>query len=162
MKPQITGWVCKRRVAFLMFVAVLFGGVGFALSGRPKPIDLSEDEFPFNSIKMPPRSVEGYSFLDGGSVAVTVVDQGGKTFYFAFPHDSPRGGSAFNKAFHGAGHASDPRAVPLKNAARAKEITLWLLDRFGAVEREGLYYHLSETRPPFSKKVRHGLLSAFQ
>jgi hypothetical protein len=162
MKPQTTEHLCKRRVFFLMFVALLFGGIGFALNGRPEPLDLSEDEFPFNSIKMPPRSVEGDAFLDGGSVSVTVVDQGGKTFHFAFPHDSSKGGSAFNEAFHGAGHVTDPGAVPLRNVARAKEVALGLMDDYGGTELDGLYYHLSETEPPFHNEALHGLLSAFK
>ena len=132
---------------------------------RPIVLDFSKDEHPFNSMRMPPRSVTADAFLDGGSVSISVVDRTGMTFNFAFPHNDSRVGSAFTQAFYGAVHSTEPGALPLKDPARAKEIGLLLLKTYGGFGDESaaaLYYRLSETTPPTATKLLWRLRSIFK
>ena len=114
---------------------------------------------------IPPKSVSADAFLDGGSVSISVVDRAGASFKFAFPYKDPRGGSAFKDAFYGAVHSTERGAVPFKDPARAKEIGLLLLKSYGGFGDESaaaLYYHLSETTPPFRSTILWRVRSWFK
>ena len=153
------------RILLLTVFVLLLGGGGIFLSRRSIVHDFSKDEHPFNSMRMPPRSVTADAFLDGGSVSISVVDSAGATFHFAFPYNDSRGGSAFKEAFYGAAHSTEPGALPLKDPARAKEIGLLLLKTYGGFGDESavaLYYHLSETTPPTATKLLWRLRSLFK
>ena len=138
----------KRRRHIILVITVP-GLVGITLTLWQRPLDLSADEKPLNGIALPPQSVGGDIFMDGGSVWVHIVDQEGTTFDLAFPYDHFGRGTKYLTAFHGAASSSDPGAVALKNPDRAKEVALVLLRRYGDTGHGGTaraYGCLSESK----------------
>jgi len=128
------------------------------------PLDLSEDEPPFNSMAMPLRSVKATTFMDGGSVWVITIDQEGRTLDFAFPYHHSGGRSRYPTAYYGANHAIEPGAIAFKDPNRAKKIVLSLLDKYrepGDEGTHGTYFQLGEQEPDLASKILHKALTPF-
>lgn len=119
----------KRKHAILLIAAVLIAACGLAWFWKPGPLDLSKDEEPFRSIAMPPKSVLGVGYMDGGSVAVLVIDRNGAKCEITFPIDYDGIRNPYPTAF--AGNINDPKMIPLKNPERAREIAIRLLRDHG-------------------------------
>lgn len=119
----------KRKHAIPLVATVLIAACGLAWFWKQGPLDLSRDEEPFCSIAMPPKSVLGQGYMDGGSVAVIVIDHNGKHHEITFPIDRDGIRNAYPTAFWG--NINDPKMIPLKNPARAKVIAIRLLRDHG-------------------------------
>lgn len=119
----------KPKLAVFLVAAVLIVACGFAWFWKQGPLDLSKDEEPFCSIAMPPKSVFGQGYMDGGSVAVIVIDREGKHHEVTFPIDRGSIRNPYPTALWGNVH--DPTMIPLKNPERAKEIAIRLLRDHG-------------------------------
>jgi len=119
----------KRQHAIPLIAAVLIAACGLAWYWKPWPLELSKDEEPFRSIAMPPKSVFGQCYMDGGSVAVIVIDHDGKHHEITFPIDRDGIRNAYPTAFWG--NINDPKMIPLKNPERAREIAIRLLRDHG-------------------------------
>lgn len=120
----------KRKPWFLLLAAVLFiAVVALFLSRKQAPLDLTHDEEPFCSIAMPPKSVLGVGYMDGGSVAVIVTDHNGAKHEITFPIDYDGIRNPYPTAFWG--NINDPKMIPRKNPERAKEIAIRLLRDHG-------------------------------
>lgn len=119
----------KPKLAIFLVAAVLIAACGFAWFWKPAPLDLSKDEEPFRSIAIPPKSVFGQCYMDGGSVAVLVMDRNGAKHEITFPIDYDGIRNPYPTAFWG--NINDPKMVPLKNPVRAKEIAIRLLRDHG-------------------------------
>jgi hypothetical protein len=137
----------KRRKPILLIAASLLLIIPLALFLRNSaPLDLSKDEEPFRSIVMPPKSVIGLYYMDGGSVSMRLIDKSGREYYITFPIDYDGVLDSHPKAYYGEINDS---LVLLKNPARAKVITLRLLNDFGIKDDENsstsiAIYELSE------------------
>ncbi len=119
--------VSRKRVIIGLGIAFL---AACAVMLWPKPpLDLSKDEAPFNAIAMPPRSVQGGMYMDGGSIGVTVTDRTGARFEFNFPIEYGKIADPYPTAFFG--NINDRKQVPLKDPARAKRIAIRLLTDYG-------------------------------
>lgn len=119
----------KRKHWFLLLAAVLIAACGFAWFWKQGPLDLAKDEEPFPSIAMPPKSVFGQCYMDGGSVAVLVIDRNGAKHEITFPFDRGSIRNPYPTAFWG--NINDPKMVPFKNPVRAKEVAIRLLRDHG-------------------------------
>ncbi len=152
MKPHLRFGLCIVLLAFLL------GSVALTLHERD--LDLSGDEAPFNSIALPPETVKGDMYMDGGSIHVMVVDAGGKEFDFAFPYDyHSKAGTHYGKAFHGAPLSMQPGAIQLHDPERAKEIVLNLLYRYTDPDDRftvNLYDTLAENEIPLRSIMAYG------
>jgi hypothetical protein len=126
----------KRRKNTLLLAAALLLVVSLALFLRkPAPLDLSKDEEPFKSMVMPPKSAIGLCCMDGGSVAMRVIDKVGGEYYITFPFDYEGVLNAHPNAYHG--DYKGTTRVPLKDSSRAKSITIRLLRDYGTDDSEG-------------------------
>ena len=131
----------KKRRYLLLTLLLVLGAGQFLLFWNAREIDLSSDEAPFNRIAMPPQSVRGDYFMDGGSVWVHIVDRNGKTIDLVFPADNSGGLTEpkYERALHvsmnysGDGSVSfwDPPPIPLRDPQRARDIALDLLRVYG-------------------------------
>ncbi len=137
----------KRRKPILLIAASLLLVIPFALFMRkPAALDLSKDEEPFRSMVLPPKSVIGLCYMDGGSVSMRLIDKSDREYYITFPIDYDGVADSHPKAYSGEINAS---LVLLKNPARAKVITLRLLKDYGIKDDENTstsaaIYELSE------------------
>jgi hypothetical protein len=120
----------SKRPRPFIFAAIilLFAAIVVSQVSSKKPLDLSKEEAPFPSIKMPPQAVYGSGYMDGGSVGVRIVDGAGANYDFMFLIDYDAVRNAHPTAFFG--HFNS-KMIELKNPKRAKEIIIHLLDRFG-------------------------------
>ena len=101
------------------------------------PLDLSNDEEPFRSMALPPKSVEAGYWMDGGSVSVHVVDQNGVRQIVSFPIDHDGILTSYKKAYWG--ELTDSQKLPLKNPVRAKSIMVRLYRDFGDKDADENY-----------------------
>jgi hypothetical protein len=155
----------KHANKLLVVMLAVLGLIGITLVFWQRPLDLSADEAPLNQILLPPQSVGGDIFMDGGSVWVRIVDRGGSAFDLAFPYDHAGTGTKYLTAFHGAGCSSDPGAVAFKNTERAKDVALLLLQRYSAGNDDGAaraYVYLSEPRFPAFPDFLRRIAGAFK
>lgn len=149
----------RLRIGLCIFSTVLLLAA-IALILHKEDLDLSGDEAPFESVALPPRSVKGTMYMDGGSIWVIVVDAEGKKFDFAFPYDHhPKAGTHYGEAYHGASLSMQAGAKRLRNPLRAKEVVLSLLyhhadpsDRMTA----GTHDTLAEREVPISSLLAYG------
>jgi hypothetical protein len=124
----------KRLKPILVLAAALLLIVPLALSLRkPAPLDLSKDEEPFKSMVLPPKSVIGLYYMDGGSVSMRLIDKSGIEYYITFPITYDGILDSHPKAYYGEINDS---MVLLKNPARAKVIVLRILKDFGIKDDE--------------------------
>ena len=119
----------KRRHAIVLAIATLLLACVLWMIWHEGPLDLSNDEEPFRSMVMPPKSVLGESYMDGGSIAVIIVDRNEVEYEITFPIDYHGIRNAHPTAFHG---NINQKMIPLKDPARAKQIVLRLLRDHGA------------------------------
>ena len=120
----------KRKHAIVLAIAVLLLACVLWMFQHEGPLDLSNDEEPFRSMAMPPKTVLGTSYMDGGSIAVIIIDRNGAQYEITFPIDYDGIRNAHPTAFHG--NINDRKMVPLKDPARAKQIVIRLLRDHGA------------------------------
>lgn len=119
----------KRQPAVIAFMAALC--LAFTASFFWKsPLDLSHDEEPFNRMTMPPKSVMGDMYMDGGSIVVHVTDQAETHYELTFPIAYGKIANPYPTAF--SGNINDRKTIPLKNPERAKQIAIRLLRDHGS------------------------------
>ena len=152
MKPHLRIGLC------ILLFGLLLAAVALIL--RKDDLELSNDEAPFNSIVLPPKSVRGDMYMDGGSIHVNVIDADGKDFDFAFPYDyHSKAGTHYRKAFHGAALSMQPGAIQLHDPERAKEIVINLLYRYADPDDRftmSLYDTLAENEVPIRSILAYG------
>ena len=112
------------------------------------PLDLSKDEEPFRSMVLPPKSVEGTFYMDGGSVTIWVTDQHDVRRAITFPIDHNGFFTRYSSAYDGEIPDHWEKAA-LKNPARAKAIALRLFREYG--DKNAPYYR--ETLDMFSEPL---------
>lgn len=118
----------KPRTFIFVAIILLFAGIVITQLSSRESLDLSKEEAPFPSIKMPPQVVYGSGYMDGGSIGIQIVDGAGAKFNFTFPIDYDGVRNAHPTAFFG---DFNSRMIELKDPKRAKEIIIHLLDQFG-------------------------------
>jgi hypothetical protein len=98
----------KNPRAFVIAAVILLilGMLAFSLSPNA-PLHLSKDEALFPSIHMPPQAVYGMGYMDGGSVAVIIVDRLDTNFELTFPINYDGIRNAHPTAFFG--NMNDPK-----------------------------------------------------
>lgn len=151
-----------RRSRFTLGVIAVAFLTGISLILWKRPLDLSADEVPLNRIALPPQSVGGDIFMDGGSVWVHIVDRKGSVIDLKFPYDASGKGTKYLTAFHGAKNGSERGAVAFKNADRTKEVALILLQQYGNMAEPGTaraYNNLSEPKLPEISRFLREIMS---
>lgn len=119
----------KRKPIIIVLIVALCLACAATQFWKPLPLDLSNDEEPFRSMDLPPKAVIGAGYMDGGSVAVHVIDRTGARYEFTFPIDYGKIGNPYPTAYYG--NMNDPKMVPLKDPERAKQIAIRLLKDHG-------------------------------
>jgi hypothetical protein len=119
----------KRKHAIVLAIAPLLLACVLWMLRHESALDLSNDEEPFRSMAMPPKTVLGESYMDGGSIAVIITDRNEVHYEITFPIDYHGIRNAHPAAFHG---NINQKMVLLKDPARAKQIVLRLLRDHGA------------------------------
>lgn len=120
----------KRRNFLLIVSGVFLLSAVILLMWPAEPLDLSKDEEPFKSMTLPPKTVYGLGYMDGGSVAVVIIDQLDVRYEITFPIDYDGIRNAHPTAYNG--NINDPKMILLKDPARAKAIAIRLLDEYGS------------------------------
>lgn len=129
------GKLMNLRKHILWVAAVLLVAVTLILfSRKPAPPDLSKDEEPFRSMVLPPKSVIGLCYMDGGSAAIYMIDKNGVEYEIIFPIDYDGVMNAHPTAYHK--NITDPKTIGLKDPQRAKVIVLRLLKDYGIKDDE--------------------------
>jgi hypothetical protein len=147
IKDKLTGFlkakIMKKQIVLPIFFIFLISTAAVFVFSKSITNDLSKDESPFNKMALPPRKVSGGIYMDGGSVAIRVIDKNGVTYDLAFPYDHRSVG--YPTAYHGAFDGTNRAAKPFKDSGRAKVIALDLLDRysFGNESTKEAYDYLS-------------------
>lgn len=126
----------KRRRSILLTILALLLVVPLVLMMWPEgPLDLSKDEEPFRSMVLPPKEVIAYTYMDGGSAEMRLIDKTGIEYRVRFPIDYDGILDSHPKAYNGDINA--PKMVLLKNPARAKVIVVRLLRENGKEDEYG-------------------------
>lgn len=140
----------NRRRSILLTLVALLVLVPLVLMMWPEgPLDLSKDEEPFRSMVLPPKSLKGSCWMDGGSVSVEVIDHEDGHHEITFPIGQRGSPTPYNTAYNGAFRDSE-QMIPLKDPARAKEIIIRLLKDYGRKDDkylQGVLYSLSGQLP---------------
>jgi hypothetical protein len=142
----------NRKLWIVGCVVLFFAGLSILVPFLNEPLDLSNEEEPFRSISMPPQAVYGTGYMDGGSVAILIVDRDGKQYEITFPIDYDGIRNPYPKAFHG--NINDPKMIPLKDSERAKKVCIRLIDEYG---KEMIYPNVASI--DFTEKARRALAS---
>ena len=114
----------RKTLTFAIIMLLSLVGLCYQLM-RPTPLDFSNDEAPFRQMKMPPKLVRAYSYMDGGSVSVEILDQTDHQYFITFPIDYK--GIRTSHPTAREGRINDYANPLLKNPARAKAICVQLL-----------------------------------
>jgi hypothetical protein len=78
---------------------------------------------------MPPKSVMGDMYMDGGSIIVHVTDQADTHYELTFPIAYGKIANPYPTAF--SGNLNDRKMIPLKDPERARQIAIRLLRDYG-------------------------------
>lgn len=147
-----------KKQAYHVFLAATFLLIVFvplALFWRdPETLDLFKDEEPFKSMVLPPKSVHASLWMDGGSVSVEVIDHNGVHHEITFPIAGRGTRKSYPTAY--VGPFNNPKMIPLKDPARAKEIIIRLLRDYGRKDDEylqGALICLSGQPPDFATRM---------
>lgn len=139
-------WIIATVV--LAFFAALAGMMVLRESAEPE-IDLSREEEPFRSLKLPITDVSvGYFVADvGGTITrkcqgpnVFITDATGEQTSICFPRTTVTGRDPYREALY--------EFRPMKDSMRAKEICLHLLRKQDPPPTGQYYYELAGKRPP--------------
>lgn len=120
----------KRKPAIIAFMVALCLAFAVSLFWKP-PLDLSQDEEPFNRMAMPPKSVIAGMIMDGGSIVVRVTDQTETHIDITFPIDRDKIRNPYPTAYYSPPNDWNNKRLPLKNPDRAKQIAIRLLHDYG-------------------------------
>ena len=141
----------KRRKYIYLILAIFFIAIPFSLILRkPSPLDLSNDEEPFKSMALPPKSVWAEYYMDGGSIVVQVIDHNGTHHVVKFPFDHDGLITSYKTAFEISSNNRKSRR-PLKDTARAKKIMIRLLQDYGDKRNENYEFTLRKFSEPPSE-----------
>lgn len=136
-----------RRHYILLTCLALLIAIPLAWIMRPEvSLDLSNDEEPFKSLVLPLKSMEADIIMDGGSVRVIMSDKTGNLYVLHFYIDPERVLNSHPTADYGT--KINGKSIPLKDPARAKEITIRLLRDFGPSGDEGVLRALNGLSDP--------------
>lgn len=125
----------KRPKVILLTIAVLIlAAILFLYLSPEGPLDLSNDEEPFRSMVLPPKSVEVASYMDHGSAAMRLIDQNDVEYWITFPIDYDSFLDSHPLAFEG---QFGSKMTPLKNSARAKKIAARLIRDYAREDEYG-------------------------
>ncbi len=122
----------RKLTFFLVAVSLVLISITM-LFRKPAPLDFSGDEEPFRSMVLPPKSVIGLSYMDGGSVSMLLIDKSDLEYYITFPITYDGILNSHPKAY--SGEINGPMIL-LKNPARAKVIALRMLKEYGIKDDE--------------------------
>ncbi|RYD40775.1 MAG: hypothetical protein EOP85_13705 [Verrucomicrobiaceae bacterium] len=133
----------RRTILVLITAVVALAGAGMIHENAALSVDLSVEEAPFNSMRMPLVSVDSglwaSSHAPGKFIRVIVCDSRETIHHFDFPEDSTQGGVPYQTVLH--------KGQPMKDPARAKKICLRLLRTYNQ-DIPNEYYLITGTRAP--------------
>ena len=138
----------KSRLILLGILGILTVGTGILVLRFRHP-DLSQEEAPIARISVPLRTIDGHSYMDGGSVYLEIVDREGVKHEFVAPIVGGVGGT-YPVILSGTTSPRSSKGIPLKDTQRAKEALLGLISRYRDRRNIGLVnvkYALLGTEP---------------